>query len=330
MSDIEPAGLKVTETLVGASQLHKEGLEHVPEEFKVLYRSDGSTYAVFGASKGKHLERSANEAATLFATKNGEDQVAIKIFLGWQTLFPEVKAAQFHDEILAIPEAEREKLLIDTPENRLFWADRFSQHDFGEGYKADILTAESFVHLLAGPAVTLAAMRLMKENQLELLGYGFVSNKGELTMTDHGRAQRFMRYEDGHPALMTRYIQNLVLLDDSVERSPQLPPPPGVASLEIYKKYKLEATVARKKLIEAGFTDYDVEVYLDSQTSRVYIMDLGQVIPFTKESVDSCIFAVIDMYNLPEMFVRMLANKYWEDLKKRKAVASEIKPGDAK
>lgn len=322
MSDLEP-GLNVTETLVGALQLHKKGLEDVPEEFRVLNGSDGSSYVVFGASKAKHLQRSANEAATLFAIRNENDQVAIKIFLGWQTFFPEVKAAQFYDEILAIPEADREKFLVDTPENRAFWGNRFNQHDFGEGYMANILTSESFVHLLAGPAVTLATMRLVKENQLELLGYGFVSNSGRVAVTDQGHAPEFMRYEDGHPALVTRYITDLILLDDRVELSPYLPSPPGVASLETYQKFKLNTEAVRKNLRDAGFTDYDVEVYLDPKTNKIYIMDLGQIIPFTVESIDSCIAAVIDMYNLPEMFVRMLANKYWEDLKQHTVVNSD-------
>lgn len=293
------------------SEIHRAGLKDVPEEYRLITSQEGDRYEVFGASKAKHLHRNANEAVTLFAIRNGGEKVAIKIFLGWQTLFPEVKASQFHDEILKIPEDERAKRLEDTPENRKFWVDRFAQHDFGGEYRQNILTAESFSHLLAGPAVSMATMRLVSDCQLALVGYGFITTKGRLAVTSEGNAPEFMRFEDGHPVLVTKYVDGLVLLDDIIERSPQQSLSPGVADLKIFQENQVRIRSAKESLVKAGFTTTDIEVYLNLHEDRIVMMDFGQVMPVSKEAVSACIQSIVQIYNLPEMFVKMLANKYW-------------------
>ena len=108
-----------------------------------------------------------------------------------------------------------------------------------------------------------------------------------------------------------RYIDKFVLLDDIVERSPQQSSPPGVADLKVFQENKVRANTAKESLSKAGFTTTDIEVYLNLHENSIIIMDLGQVMPVSKEAVSACIQSIVQMYNLPEIFVKMLANKYW-------------------
>ena len=315
-------GTQIIESGLGRAKLDETRIDplflkeiaDVPPQYKVLKTSDGDEYEVFAACKAKHLIRGANEAATLFATrKSDKEKVAIKIFLGAQTGYPEVRAAEFRRAIEAIPEAERTMRLEDSEENRAYWEKHLINHVFSAGTTADLMEG-AFTTLTGGPAVSLAAMELAPENQLTTEGYGFISVDGMLHVTKSGKSPKVFPYEKGHPVLVTKFVEGKLLFLDEAAESETWQPSKSQASREVYLKYKDQMIAAKQKIADAGFAGHDVEVFVNPETEQIYVMDLGQIKPMTIEAIKSCIDKVVKIYNLPEIFVKMAANRYWHKI----------------
>lgn len=296
-----------------------DSLDTVPLQFREI-SADDDTYIAFGGAKTVHLEtrRWANEGAVIFATRGSDnEQVAIKAFLGAQTRYPELRAGELHRVIAALSEEEQTTLLQDSPEARAAWVDRLADHENIHGHNLNLLTAESFRILASGPAVTVAARKACPDSGVKLVGYGFLSKEGEMTTTLEGSSPKVLSHEEGFPVVVTEYVPGELLYMSESALSIEGTVPIGMADKETYLKYEQEVDGMKRSLRDSGYTDYDVEVMLNPETGTLHLMDLGQIHPNSIESISQVIDAIINIYDLPPVVVRMLANEYWHALRER-------------